>query len=74
MHILYRITDQGQQTRSLLLQHIQPGEELTREDFMARSGLSYTQVRRQTRNLCIDGQLQSRLEAGKRVYSLRTFP
>lgn len=68
---IYAITNQGQQTRSQLLQHIQPDEELTRDELIQRSGLSYDQVRRQTKNLCIEGVLQSRIANGKRCYHLR---
>ncbi len=72
MHgIVYRITPQGDHTRSRLLDHIQPGEELSRDDLVQRSGLSYDQVRRQTRNLCLEGKLHSCLREGKRWYSLR---
>lgn len=72
MHgIVYRTTLQGHQTRLLLLEHIQPYEELSREQLVQRSGLTYEQVRRQTRNLCLEGTLQSTLRAGKRWYSLR---
>lgn len=69
---IYQITQQGQQTRSQLLAHIQPGEEYTREELVNLSGLTYDQVRRQTKNLCIEGIIKSRLEDGKRVYQLRT--
>ena len=68
----YETTDQGRKTRSQLLAHIQPGEECTREELVNRSGLTYDQVRRQTKNLCIDGIIKSRLEDGKRIYQLRT--
>jgi len=68
----YETTDQGQQTRSHLLAHIQPNEEYTREELVNLSGLTYDQVRRQTKNLCIDGIIKSRLEDGKRIYQLRT--
>jgi hypothetical protein len=68
---IYETTNQGQQTRSHLLQHIQPGEELTREELQQRSGLTYDQIRRQTKNLCIEGVLKSRIEGGKRWYQLR---
>lgn len=68
---IYETTSQGRKTRSQLLQHIQPGEELTREQLMNRTSLTYEQVRRQTKNLSIEGTLQSRMEAGKRVYKLR---
>jgi hypothetical protein len=67
----YQTTNQGRQTRSQLLEHISPGEELTREDLMQRANLTYEQVRRQTKNLAIEGRLQSRIEAGKRIYRLR---
>lgn len=69
---IYETTAQGQQTRSQLLQHIAPGEELTREQLMSRANLTYEQVRRQTKNLSIQGVLQSRIESGKRVYRLRS--
>ena len=62
-------TDQGAQTRSHLLRHIAPGETVTRQQLMERSGLSYQQVRRQAKNLCVEGLLYSYLENGKRVYS-----
>lgn len=68
---IYEQTQQGKQTRSRLLNHISPDEELSREDLVTRSGLSYDQVRRQTKNLCIDGVLKSRIEGGKRLYRLR---
>jgi predicted ArsR family transcriptional regulator len=71
MFSTYRTTQQGPKTRSHLLQHIQPHEELTRDDLAKRSGLTYDQVRRQTKNLCIEGKLQSRLERGQRFYRLR---
>ncbi|HEY9660702.1 MAG TPA: hypothetical protein V6C65_19775 [Allocoleopsis sp.] len=72
MHgIVYRSTPQGHQTRSLLLAHIRPHEELSRDDLVQRSGLTYEQVRRQTRNLCLQGTLHSTLRDGKRWYSLR---
>ena len=63
------MTDQGQQTRLRLLLHIAPGETVTRQQLMERSGLSYQQVRRQAKNLCVEGLLYSHLEDGKRVYS-----
>lgn len=70
--IQYRQTNQGQNTRSQLLSHIRVDEELTREELIERSGLSYDQVRRQTKNLAIEGILQSRIgESGQRLYQLR---
>ncbi len=68
---IYETTDQGRKTRSHLLQHISPHEELSREDLIQRSGLTYDQVRRQTKNLGMEGVLKSRLEGGKRLYRLR---
>lgn len=61
---IYDTTDQGRKTRSQLLNHIQPGKEYTREDLIKISGLTYDQVRRQTKNLCIEGIIKSRLEGG----------
>jgi len=68
--IQYRTTDQGQQTRSLILRHIAPGEAVTRQQLVERSGLTYQQVRRQTQNLCLLGLLRSQVQSGKRVYRL----
>jgi predicted ArsR family transcriptional regulator len=70
MFSTYRITSKGKQTRSQLLQYIHPSEELTRDQLVKRSGLTYEQVRRQTKNLCIEGVIQSRLESGQRYYRL----
>jgi len=39
---------------------------------LVNCGLTYDQVRRQTKNLCIEGMIKSRLEGGKRIYQLRT--
>ncbi|HEY9661028.1 MAG TPA: hypothetical protein V6C65_21445 [Allocoleopsis sp.] len=71
MFSTYRITGKGQHTRSILLQHLHPDEELTRDHLVARSGLTYEQVRRQTKNLCIEGTIESRTVAGQRYYRLR---
>jgi predicted ArsR family transcriptional regulator len=71
MFSIYKTTNQGKQTRAVLLRYIYPGETLTRDDLVQRSGLSYEQVRRQTGNLCLEGVLCSYLEDGKRVYRLR---
>jgi hypothetical protein len=71
MRSIYETTGHGEKTRSQLLQHISPGEELTREQIVSRSGLTYEQVRRQCSNLCSDGKLWGRLEGGKKVYKLR---
>lgn len=71
MNVMYRGVTRGEATRSQLLQAIAPGEKLTREQLAQRAGLSYEQVRRQTKNLCVEGVLQSSLEAGQRRYWLR---
>jgi predicted ArsR family transcriptional regulator len=71
MFSIYETTRQGEQTRSQLLKHLQPHESLSRDDLVQRSGLTYDQVRRQTKNLCIAGILESRLEQGKRMYQLK---
>jgi predicted ArsR family transcriptional regulator len=72
MRSIYEVHCQGAKTRSHLLQHISPGEELSREEIAQRSGLSYDQVRRQTRNLCEERRLTWRTtgQKGKRVYQL----
>ncbi|NEQ28333.1 MAG: hypothetical protein F6K28_57010 [Microcoleus sp. SIO2G3] len=71
MHgIQYKQTSKGRITRSQLLDHIQPDEELTRDQWAERAGLTYEQVRRQTRTLVNIGRIQSRLENGQRFYSL----
>lgn len=72
MHgIQYRLTGQGTRTRSHLLQYLHPQEERSREDLSQRSGLTYEQVRRQTRNLSIEGAIVSRTVRGKRFYRLK---
>ena len=68
--IQYKQTAKGLKTRSQLLEYIQPDEELTRDEWARRAGLTYEQVRRQTKNLVNIGKLQSRLENGQRFYSL----
>lgn len=69
----YEQTGQGRKTRSQLLTQIQPNKEYSREDLVNLSGLTYDQVRRQTKNLCIEGVIKSRIgEGGKRIYRLRT--
>jgi hypothetical protein len=71
MHrIQYRNTDQGQKTRLQLITILQRRDGLTRKD-LVNEGLTYDQVRRQTKNLSIEGAIESRLEAGQRRYYLR---
>lgn len=71
MHnIQYRQTAKGRDTRSILLGCIRPGEELTREEWAQRAGLSYEQVRRQAKNLSISGAILSTLKDGARHYRL----
>ena len=68
----YQTTGQGQKTRSLIIECLATGE-LSRDDLVSYGcGLTYDQVRRQTKNLCIDGTIKSRLEGGKRMYKLCT--
>jgi predicted ArsR family transcriptional regulator len=69
--IQYRQTNQGKQTRSQLIDTIRQYAGLTRNELVDVSGLTYEQVRRQTRNLSIEGIVQSRIEAGQRRYYLR---
>jgi DprA winged helix domain len=69
-NIQYRQTGQGAETRAQLLQHL-GDQPVSREELVAHSGLTYDQVRRQTRNLSISGEVVSRLEGGKRLYCLR---
>ncbi len=67
----YETTGQGQRTRSRLIQCLEENGEMSREQ-LVNCGLTYDQVRRQTKNLCIEGMIKSRLEGGKRIYQLRT--
>lgn len=70
MHgIQYRNTCQGHKTRSQILAILQQYNGLTRQD-LVKQGLTYDQVRRQTKNLSIEGTIESRLEAGQRRYYL----
>ena len=71
MFSIYQTTRQGVQTRSRILALFHPHEELTREDLIQRSDLTYDQIRRQTKNLCIEGKLTSHYKNGKRAYRLR---
>lgn len=70
MHgIQYRTTNQGQQTRSQLLSILAQHDGLSRQE-LQQYGLSYDQVRRQAKNLSIEGAIASRLEGGQRRYYL----
>ncbi|KAM3093209.1 hypothetical protein ACKFKF_29740 [Phormidesmis sp. 146-12] len=69
-NIQYRQTGQGAATRAQLIKHL-GNEPVSREELMERSGLTYDQVRRQTKNLSIANLIISRIEGGKRLYSLR---
>lgn len=69
----YQNTQQGQQTRSQLVKCFDANNEFSRDDLVTLSGLSYEQVRRQTKNLCIEGVIKSRISTnGKRIYQLRS--
>ncbi|MEP0913055.1 hypothetical protein NDI45_19260 [Leptolyngbya sp. GB1-A1] len=66
-------TDRGKQTRSQLLAALRTQDGLTRNELVAASGLTYDQVRRQTKNLCIDGVIESRLDGmGSRRYFMKS--
>ncbi len=74
MFSIYETTQQGQNTRSQLLQVLQHGDGLTRNEIVAASNgtLTYEQVRRQTENLIFERQVYSRRdEAKQRRYYLR---
>lgn len=68
----YAGTNQGAQTRSCILNHLSrhSDQEFSRDDLVQHCQLSYDQVRRQTKNLCIDGAIKSRLAMGRRLYRL----
>jgi hypothetical protein len=76
MHsIFYKQTNQGQQTRSHLLNPLEVQDGLTRNELVNASGLTYEQVRRQTRNLSIEGAIESRIDhQGQRRYFTKTNP
>lgn len=61
--------EQAIEVRSQLLNCLQ--REMSRSDLMAQCGLTYEQVRRQTRVLSIEGFIESRIDKGKRLYRLR---
>lgn len=72
MHLAF-ISDRGKSTRSQLLDTLTQQDGLTRNELVAASGLTYEQVRRQTKNLCIDGAIESRPDrTGARRYFIKT--
>lgn len=68
---IYEQTKQGKGTRSRILAILNETNGLTRNELVARSGLTYEQVRRQTQNLHIAGVIASRSVEGERRYYLK---
>ena len=67
---LYQVTDQGKQTRDRILEILESGDGLSREEICDR-GVTYAQVRRQTKTLVNEGKLRSTTGLnGKRYYFL----
>ncbi|UBF27499.1 hypothetical protein K9N68_06030 [Kovacikia minuta CCNUW1] len=76
MFSIYETTQQGQQTRSQLLEVLQEQDGLTRNEIVKASNgtLTYEQVRRQTENLIFERQIYSqREETGRRYYLRQKF-
>ncbi|MCX5965064.1 MAG: hypothetical protein NT070_18625 [Cyanobacteria bacterium] len=70
---LYQVTDQGKQTRDRILEILASGDGLSREEICDR-GVTYAQVRRQTRTLVNEGKLSSTVgRYGKRYYFVVPF-
>ena len=68
---IYEQTKQGKGTRSRILSILNQADGLTRNELVQRSDLTYEQVRRQTQNLNILGEIESRLIDGHRRYFIR---
>lgn len=73
MFSIYQTTDQGAQTRSLILAVLKQLDGLTRKEIVAASNgtLTYEQVRRQTENLIFERFIKSQHEGRQRRYYLR---
>jgi len=67
----YRTTDQGQQTRSQLLAILQERNGLSRQELVAL-GLTYDQVRRQTKNLSMEGIIVSQRDGRQWRYFIKS--
>jgi DNA-binding IclR family transcriptional regulator len=70
---IFQTTNQGQITRSRILDSLKKQDGQTRKELSGSTGLSYEQVRNQTQNLMSEGAINSRTERGKRRYYLRIF-
>lgn len=69
---IYEQSNQGKKTRSCILAVLTETDGLTRNELVERSGLTYEQVRRQTRNLSISGAIESRLVDRERRYFIKS--
>jgi predicted ArsR family transcriptional regulator len=68
---IYEQTKVGQGTRSKVLAALKQSDGLTRNELVAQSGLTYEQIRRQTRNLVIAGLIEWRDDDGIHRYYLK---
>lgn len=71
MFSTHQTTDQGQQTRSQLLAILQERNGLSRQELVAL-GLTYDQVRRQTKNLSMEGMIVSRRDGKQWRYFIKS--
>jgi hypothetical protein len=63
----------GQHSRDRILASLQNQPDQSREQLILSTHLTYDQVRDQTRNLCIEGLILSKVgDRGERCYSLPT--
>jgi predicted ArsR family transcriptional regulator len=63
----------GQHSRDRILAALQRQPDQSREQLIQSTNLTYDQVRDQTRNLCVEGLILSRIgDRGERRYSLPT--
>ncbi|MFM7447590.1 MAG: hypothetical protein ACKO24_03200 [Leptolyngbyaceae cyanobacterium] len=61
----------GQQSRDRILASLQNQPDQSRHQLMQSTNLTYDQVRDQSRNLCVEGLILSRIgDRGERRYSL----
>ncbi|MBD2078470.1 hypothetical protein [Leptolyngbya sp. FACHB-17] len=69
---IHEQTKQGKKTRSRILAVLTETDGLTRNELVERSGLTYEQVRRQTRNLHVSGEIESRLVDREQRYFIKS--